>query len=298
MPLYILEKIENPINGSIAIFWGSKEKEIGEKQPVVSTLYLQGQGSQFSFCEISSQVGCIVGCDFCGCGKFKYNLLPTEILQQIEALQNSSSTMINKINFSDGGELLLNPNAEKILQQVSQRFPLKIKISSVFPSTRRFRKNLEMLLDFKKKYNQIVLQISLSSTNEELRMNFSKIPLMNFEELRSVGERWYRLNNGNRTSTLTFTLMEGSHCDPLDIVEKLPPEFFKIRLHPFKPNGTENNTIPNERLVELKRSFEKQGYEIIDENEQFVTSSQLTLSGTKAFSLNLLGMQKSTNENF
>lgn len=239
--------------------------------------------------EISSQIGCRIGCIFCGCGDFKKDLTPDEVLEQIKILQQSGKQAgvplneVNKINFTDGGELLFNPHCIDIIHAVTTYLPLKIKISTVMPDAEIVRENLNWIMNFMQHYQPgVVFQISLTSTDEAIRQSASNRELMSFDELRQFGEQWLSSHPLRRKVTLTFTLMSQSHCVPEEIAEVLPPSLFVVRLHGYKPNNVEGVEPMNSEMRDrLNRKFQKLGYKTIYDDPDDFDNKQLIIGGTK-----------------
>lgn len=257
-----------------------------ETHRVTCTWYRNGSRNIF---EISSQIGCRIGCIFCGCGDFKRDLTPDEVLEQIKILQRSGEQAgaplneVNKINFTDGGELLFNPNCIDIIRAVTAYLPLKIKISSVMPDAEIVRENLNWIMNFMQNYPPgVVFQISLYSTNEEIRQAASNRKLMSFEELRQFGEQWLNAHPSRRKVTLTFTLTSKSHCVPEEIAEILPPNLFVVRLHGYKPNNVEGvEPMDSEMRGRLNKKFQDLGYTTIYDDPDDFDNKQLIIGGTK-----------------
>lgn len=239
--------------------------------------------------EISSQIGCRIGCIFCGCGEFKRDLMPDEVLEQIKILQRSGEQAgvplneVNKINFTDGGELLFNPHCVDIIRAVMVYLPLKIKISTVMPDAKIVRENLNWIMNFMRHYTPgVVFQISLYSTDEAIRQSASNWGLMSFDELRRFGEQWLSLHPLRRKVTLTFTLTSTSHCVPEEIAEILPPNLFVVRLHGYKPNNVEGvEPMDSETRGRLNKKFQDLGYTTIYDDPDDFDKKQLIIGGTR-----------------
>ncbi|MFA6521352.1 MAG: radical SAM protein [Candidatus Gracilibacteria bacterium] len=241
--------------------------------PIVARLLPRDrQGSGHIF-EVSPQLGCIIGCKFCSHSPGKEdlhgNLTPEQVVDQIrilekEAMQRDFQINPYKINFTDGGELLLNPHCPDILAEVSRHLRRKIKISTVLPDLPITRRNLDTTFDFMKNYEPgISWQISLASTNEQGRQEQrrgSSVPLYSMEKIRDLCERIKQAYEGTRRATLTFTLTDNSDCDPREIIDVLPPDLVQPRLHPFKENRTGQRTMPTEKIEELRQAFGQAGY--------------------------------------
>lgn len=241
----------------------------------------QGSGHIF---EVSPQLGCVVGCNFCSLSPSKdalhRNLTPWQVVDQIKILEAEAERrdfQINpyKINFTDGGELLLNPYCPDILAEVSRHLRRKIKISTVLPDLPITRTNLGETFDFMRNYEPgLSWQISLSSTNEHGRQQQKRgsVPLYSMYNIKDVCERIKQAYGGIRKATLTFTLTDKSDCNPSEIIDVLPPSLVRPRLHPFKENRTGEKSMPTEKIEELRQVFVRAGYtdtavDTLDETE-------------------------------
>ena len=239
--------------------------------------------------EVSSQIGCRIGCMFCGCGEFKRDLMPDEVLEQIRILQQTAQKTgisldeVNKINFTDGGEILFNPHCIDIIRAVTAYLPLKIKISSVMPDAEIVRENLNWIMHFMQNYPPcVVFQISLYSTDEKIRQDNSNRKLMSFEELRQFGEQWLNAHPSRRKVTLTFTLTSKSNYVPEKIAEVLPPSLFVVRLHGYKPNNVEGiEPMDSEMSSCLNKKFQDLGYKTIYDVPDDFDNKQLIIGGTR-----------------
>lgn len=286
--------------GDLAITEFLATEQLGSiTQPITCTLYPRRRGTGEYIFEISPQLGCIVECPFCGCGEFAGNLSPEEVIEQINILQNDADDNgINvrnpKISFADGGELVLNPYCPQILEAIAHNFRADIKISSTLPGTTMSRRNLEAILEFAQRYysenSNVAFQVSLSSTDPNIRRGTSRIPLLSFPELRTFGQRWTEKHPANRQITLTFTLTGESHCVASEIADELPPSLFIIRLHPYRPNGTGLTTINPDRCSNLEAEFVSKGYTVIREEFDQHELNQLITGGTNTIRERIIGV--------
>lgn len=256
------------------------------EQPITPRLFPRDKNGGGYLFELCPQVGCPVGCDFCECGSLRGNLSPQEVVEQIKILQTEAASRgiaipgPYKIEFTDGGELLLNPQCIDILLAVMQYMPVKIKVSSVLPNLPVLRTNIHEMLKLVETYEPgLNLQASLSSTNPGKRQERmrGKVSLLPFTDIRRLGEEFIQRHPENRKITLTFTLTEDSHCVPEEIVGILPPELFVIRLHPFKPHRKSEmpRMISVGKSTELARRFTDIGYRVIHEILDPVEARQL-----------------------
>jgi adenine C2-methylase RlmN of 23S rRNA A2503 and tRNA A37 len=274
-------------NNTIVLFY---EAGFGTAQPVVGDIYPTENGQFIS--SVSSQVGCIIGCEFCDVQKFRKNLSTEAILTQLRVTdeiaeqKGINSEKIFKISFVDGGELILNKNFPEVLTRISELYPNReIKISTTLPNTKRTKENIRFLLEFIKIRPQVFLQISLASTDEDFLKSFYKIPTFTFTEIHNLGEN-FRLNHPEgRVPTISFTLTNKSKIYPDKILKTLPPDNFKIALCRFQNNHTDCETISDKDFENLSKEFSYYGYDVIGSssedalflNNQFVHESSHAL---------------------
>lgn len=225
----------------------------------------------------SPQIGCYVGCAFCDMSDLPYrgNLSAKQIYEQVPLMLsqgiNSGYDVENqplKISFVKGGEGILNPEFPKALELIARDLPVPIKVSTTFPDVNNSRDTFRRIQEFAKNYDQVVqIQNSLISTDEEYRQSQARVPLIPFRDLKQIAENWRENVPNPRKFTLTFTLTQGTPCDPEEIYDVLPPENFAIRIRNWMPTnpGLDSGLIePDQKKVfETTRKFEDYGYQLI-----------------------------------
>lgn len=118
---------------------------------------------------ISTQVGCKMGCTFCATGRsgFSRNLLPSEILAQVQAAQKDAGRRISNIVLMGMGEPLDNyENVLRFLELVSQKEGLNIGMRHISLSTCGL---VDKIYDLAEKKLQLTLSVSLHAPNDEIR---------------------------------------------------------------------------------------------------------------------------------
>ncbi len=129
---------------------------------------LMGYHHGYTIC-ISTQVGCRMGCTFCATGKsgFSRNLLPSEMLAQIQAVQKDNNIRISNIVLMGMGEPLDNfDNVMRFLSLVSSDKGVNIGMRHISLSTCGV---VPKIYDLAKKKLQITLSVSLHAPNDEIR---------------------------------------------------------------------------------------------------------------------------------
>lgn len=116
---------------------------------------------------VSSQVGCIMGCDFCATGKggFTRNLKAHEIIDQILTVQKDFDQRVSNVVFMGMGEPLLNlPEVIKAVKSINEDIGIgqrSITISTVgLP---------QKILELAQHQLQITFAVSIHASNQEVR---------------------------------------------------------------------------------------------------------------------------------
>ncbi|WP_017293752.1 23S rRNA (adenine(2503)-C(2))-methyltransferase RlmN [Geminocystis herdmanii] len=116
---------------------------------------------------VSSQVGCIMGCDFCATGKggFTRNLKAHEIIDQILTVQKDFDERVSNVVFMGMGEPLLNlPEVIKAVKSINEDIGIgqrSITISTVgLP---------QKILELAQHQLQITFAVSIHASNQEVR---------------------------------------------------------------------------------------------------------------------------------
>lgn len=118
---------------------------------------------------LSTQVGCKMGCTFCatGMGGFVRNLLPSEMMAQIEAAQADHGIRVSSLVLMGMGEPLDNfENVLRFLQMLGEPGGVEIGMRHVSLSTCGLVDQIVRLMDYKL---QLTLSVSLHAPNDEIR---------------------------------------------------------------------------------------------------------------------------------
>lgn len=242
---------------------------------IVEVGYFYGDIKPKNIINISSQIGCPSRCKFCEVGneKFTRSLTADEIYEQaILMLQIASGFGVDidaikhKASIAKTGEPLLNPQIAEGIRKLSELF-CSFKMSTIFPDNNLARRNYQELAEFSGRYaDSFQMQISLISTSEEYRQKYSSVKLMTFNDLVKSSEMWRKLNPQGRKTNLSLILAEQIPCSAEAVLGTFPPELFRFRFRPYIPNqyGAGNGLTPlsSDRLMQIKRDFEINGYEV------------------------------------
>jgi 23S rRNA (adenine2503-C2)-methyltransferase len=229
---------------------------------------------------VSTMFGCPIGCLMCDAGGY-YLGKPTkdEILAQIDFLvdRRYPDRQIPceqfKIQFARMGEPTLNPQVLDVLQELPNRYAapgLMPSLSTVAPQgTQQF---FDRLLELKCEYysgGHFQLQVSLHTTDNELRDRFVPVKKWSFAQLGEYGERFYAV--GDRKITLNFALAQGMPVKADELLRFFDPDKFLIKITPLNPTyrARENelisyiNPLNAEQKYEIVQKLQEAGYQVI-----------------------------------
>ena len=201
---------------------------------------------------VSSQIGCLLGCDFCATATMNYerNLDISEILLQFYYVQNYLSKRGEKLGnvvFMGMGEPFLNYDAvlgsiNMLNSPKGQNFSKRnftISTSGIVNGIKRFTEN----------ENQINLAISLHSVKDDVR-----------SEIMPINKRWgvkqlkdslleYQKQTKNRI-TFEYILIDDLNCEPEDAKELagfLNSFSCLVNLIPYNPVGGKPYKTPSKQ---------------------------------------------------
>lgn len=157
---------------------------------------------------ISTQVGCKMNCSFCATGRsgFSRDLLPSEMLSQIQAAQLDGSVHISNVVLMGMGEPLDNyQNVLRFLELVSDAEGMNIGMRHISLSTCGLVDRIYALAE---KKLQITLSVSLHAPNDEIRNR-----TMPVNRRWNVGQllaacRYYAKKTGRRIS-FEYAMIDG-----------------------------------------------------------------------------------------
>ncbi len=193
---------------------------------------------------ISSQVGCILNCDFCSTGKqgFSRNLTSAEIIAQlwiaVRALslkQGFHDRAITNVVMMGMGEPMLNfDNVLPALQIMRSDFAYSLSKYRVTVSTAGVIPAMKVL----REKTDVALAVSLHAGNNELRNKLvplnKKYPL---EELMQTCKDFFK-DEPKRSIVMEYVMLDGVNDEPLharQLVKLLSNMSVKINLIPFNP---------------------------------------------------------------
>lgn len=211
---------------------------------------------------ISSQVGCRMGCRFCAStlDGLERNLLPSEMLDQIYAIQLDTGERVSNVVVMGTGEPLDNyDNLLVFLRLLTDENGLHISQRNVTVSTCGLVPQIERLAEEKL---QITLALSLHATTDEKRRNL--MPIADRYSIRELMEacRHYFERTGRRI-TFEYSLVGGVNDTDRDAEELSAlarPLGCHVNLIPVNPIK-ERNFVRSEdaRIHAFQNMLEKYG---------------------------------------
>lgn len=231
----------------------------------IETVYIP-EKTRGTLC-ISSQVGCILNCDFCSTGKqgFNRNLTTAEIISQLWiAVRKLSQTnglhdhKVTNVVMMGMGEPLLNfDNVIPALSLMLDDFAYGLSKRRVTVSTAGVVPMMYQLRDI----TDVALAVSLHAPNDELRNEIvplnKKYPL---KELMAVCREYFKDDN-RRSITMEYVMLDGVNDTPehaKQLIKILNGVKAKMNLIPFNPfphtdyKRSETNTILKFRDILMK----------------------------------------------
>lgn len=250
------------------IKWVIETKSDDAKHGAVEAVYIP-EPDRATLC-ISSQVGCILNCQFCHTAKqgFQRNLTQAEIIGQLfnawHKLKNithlPSAKPITNIVFMGMGEPLLNldnvlPVIDIMLDDLAYglaKRKVTVSTSGVVPGINRLAQHTD-----------VSLALSLHAPNDELRSKI--VPLNKKYPIKQVLEACqnYLIAAKRKTITMEYVILNGVNDDlsqAEQLVKLLKDYPAKLNLIPFNPfEGTEFTTSSNNRVHRFQRVLMNNG---------------------------------------
>jgi 23S rRNA (adenine2503-C2)-methyltransferase len=208
----------------------------------IETIYIP-EKERGTLC-VSSQVGCVLNCDFCSTGKqgFSRNLTTAEIISQVWVAARSMSkqaTMhdraVTNVVMMGMGEPLLNfDNVVSAMDIMLDDFAYGLAKRRVTLSTAGVVPAMLKL----REVSDVALAVSLHAPNDELRnilvpLN-KKYPL---KELMAVCEQYFK-DDKRRSVTMEYVMLAGVNDTPTharQLIKLLSNIRAKVNLIPFNP---------------------------------------------------------------
>ena len=234
----------------------------------IETVYIP-EKTRGTLC-VSSQVGCILNCDFCSTGKqgFNRNLTTAEIISQLwiavrklSKLNGIHDHSITNVVMMGMGEPLLNyDNLIPALRLMLDDFGYGLSKRRVTVSTAGVIPAMYQLRDC----IDVALAVSLHAPNNELRNQIvplnKKYPL---EELMTVCREYFKDDN-RRSITIEYVMLKGVNDTALhakQLIKILYDVRAKINLIPFNPfPNTDYHCSDSETIFKFRDDLIKAGF--------------------------------------
>ena len=214
---------------------------------------------------ISAQVGCRMGCKFCAStlDGLERNLLPSEMLDQIYAIQRMTGERVSNVVVMGTGEPMDNyDNLLKFLRILTDENGLNISQRNVTVSTCGIVPQMRRLAEEKL---QITLALSLHATTDEKRKKLMPIAYKySIKELMQTCAEYFEQTG--RRITFEYSLVGGVNDtdeDARELISLARPLCCHINLIPVNPIK-ERDFVQSEasRIRAFKNKLEKNGINV------------------------------------
>ena len=253
----VLRKLESQLDETVKYLFGLPD---GETVESVLMSYHHG----WSQC-LSTQVGCRMGCSFCatGMGGLSRNLLPAEMLSQIETAQRDHGVRVSSVVLMGMGEPLDNyDNVLRFLHMLSEPGGIHIGMRHVSLSTCGLVDGIYRLMEEKL---QLTLSVSLHAPNDEIRTRLMPInrryPV---EELLCACREYIRVT-GRRIS-FEYAMIDGvndSDACAMELASRLKGILCHVNLIPANEvEGKGHRRSKQQRLRQFSHILEQQGINV------------------------------------
>lgn len=250
----IEKKLVSAIDNTIKYLYGLYD---GENVESVLMDYHHG----WSQC-LSTQVGCRMGCSFCatGMGGYVRNLLPSEMMAQIETAQADNHVRVSSLVLMGMGEPLDNfEHVMRFLEMLSEPGGVHIGMRHISLSTCGLVDQIYRLMKYKL---QLTLSVSLHAPNNQIRSQMMPVnrrwPI---EELLEAC-REYSEETGRRIS-FEYAMVSGvndSDACAEELSRRLKGMLCHVNLIPINEvAGSNQHRSPFKRLHAFSAILEKAG---------------------------------------
>jgi len=214
---------------------------------------------------ISSQVGCRMGCRFCAStlDGLERNLLPSEMLDQIYAIQMLTGERVSHVVVMGTGEPLDNyDNLIRFLKLLTSEAGLNLSMRNITVSTCGIVPNMKRLADERL---ALTLALSLHATTDEKRKRL--MPIANSYSIRELMDacRYYFDKTGRRI-TFEYSMVAGvndTEEDLRQLTELAGGLNCHVNLIPVNPIKERDFVQPDMGYVKVfKNKLEKNGINV------------------------------------
>ena len=211
---------------------------------------------------VSSQVGCRMGCRFCAStlDGLVRNLQPSEILDQIYAIERTTGERVSHVVVMGTGEPMDNyDNLLRFIRLLTDEHGSNISQRNLTVSTCGIVPRIRMLAE---EHLQITLALSLHASNQQKRLEL--MPVANRYDIQEVVDacRYYFEQTGRRI-TFEYSLVAGvndSEADAAELAALIADVNCHINLIPVNPIKERDYVQSSRGAVEaFKNKLEKYG---------------------------------------
>lgn len=211
---------------------------------------------------VSSQVGCRMGCRFCAStlDGLVRNLQPSEILDQIYAIERATGERVSHVVVMGTGEPMDNyDNLLRFIRLLTDEHGSNISQRNLTVSTCGIVPRIRMLAE---EHLQITLALSLHASNQQKRLEL--MPVANRYDIQEVVDacRYYFEQTGRRI-TFEYSLVAGvndSEADAAELAALIADVNCHINLIPVNPIKERDYVQSSRGAVEaFKNKLEKYG---------------------------------------
>ena len=250
----ILRRLDSRLDETAKYLFGLSD---GETVESVLMHYHHG----WSQC-LSTQVGCRMGCSFCatGMGGLSRNLLPSEMLSQIETAQADKKIRVSSIVLMGMGEPFDNyENVLRFLEMLSEPGDVHIGMRHVSLSTCGLVDGIRRLM---KEKLQLTLSVSLHAPNNEIRSRLMPVnrrwPV---EELLEACREY--IDATGRRISFEYAMIDGvndSDACAKELARRVKGMLCHVNLIPANEvEGKQHRRSSRERLAAFSGILEKSG---------------------------------------
>lgn len=227
---------------------------------------------------ISTQLGCPVGCHFCDSGRhFDGDLTAEQMLEQVRFVLASRPGLAPtcgklKVHFSRMGEPSLNPAVLVALARLPEVVASPglwacVATSAPAVAAEWFYRLIPLVHCLYP--GRFQLQFSVNSTDESQRQRLMPVPLLPLTQLASLSKQFYR--PGDRKVVLNFALAQGMECDPRMVSHLFDPACCAVKLTPVNPTtaGREHGlqtllrSQQEEQVHHLAEKLRSHGFDVV-----------------------------------
>ncbi len=249
-PVRIERRLVSSIDGTVKYLF-----RLGDGETVESVLMEYKHG--WSQC-LSTQVGCRMGCSFCATGMdgLSRNLLPAEMIGQIEAAQADRGIRVSSIVLMGMGEPLDNfDNVMRFLELLAEEGGVHIGMRHVSLSTCGLVDQIERLMAYDW---QLTLSVSLHAPNDQIRRQLMPVARRwPIEELLEICGR-YADQTGRRVS-FEYAMIDGvndSDACAQELARRLRGMLCHVNLIPANPvPGKTHTRSSRARLLSFQQQL-------------------------------------------